>query len=90
MRTIRAAGVSTIFPESSVNPKLTRAIARDAGARVGPALYADSLGAKGSAGATYLGVAAREHAGARRRLHDGRRAAPAALTAARRVRRAQL
>ena len=54
-RTIRAEGVSTIFPESSVNPKLTRAIAREAGARVGPALYADSLGAKGSAGATYLG-----------------------------------
>ncbi|MEY2443030.1 MAG: hypothetical protein QOJ46_2456 [bacterium] len=55
VRTIRAAGVSTIFPESSVNPKLTRAIAHDAGARVGPALYADSLGAKGSRGATYLG-----------------------------------
>jgi zinc/manganese transport system substrate-binding protein len=53
--TIRAAGVGTIFPESSVNPKLTRAIARDANARVGPALYADSLGAKGSPGATYLG-----------------------------------
>ena len=55
VRTIRAAGVTTIFPESSVNPKLTRAIARDAGAKVGPALYADSLGAQGSAGATYLG-----------------------------------
>jgi zinc/manganese transport system substrate-binding protein len=56
VRTIRSAGVSTIFPESSVNPKLTRAIARDAGASVGPALYADSLGAKGTAGATYLGA----------------------------------
>jgi ABC-type Zn uptake system ZnuABC Zn-binding protein ZnuA len=55
VRTIRSSGVSTIFPESSVNPKLTRAIARDAGAKVGPALYADSLGAKGSPGATYLG-----------------------------------
>jgi ABC-type Zn uptake system ZnuABC Zn-binding protein ZnuA len=38
-----------------VNPKLTRAIARDAGAKVGPALYADSLGAAGTAGATYFG-----------------------------------
>jgi ABC-type Zn uptake system ZnuABC Zn-binding protein ZnuA len=38
-----------------VNAKLTRAIARDAGARLGPALYADSLGASGSPGATYLG-----------------------------------
>jgi ABC-type Zn uptake system ZnuABC Zn-binding protein ZnuA len=55
VRTLRATGVSTIFPESSVNPKLTRAIARDANASVGPALYADSLGAKGSAGATYIG-----------------------------------
>ena len=55
VRTIRTSGVTTIFPESSVNPKLTRAIARDAGARVGRALYADSLGPDGSAGATYLG-----------------------------------
>ena len=55
VRTVRSAGVAAIFPESSVNPKLTRAIARDAGAKVGPALYADSLGPKGSAGATYLG-----------------------------------
>jgi ABC-type Zn uptake system ZnuABC Zn-binding protein ZnuA len=55
VRTIRSADVSTIFPESSVNPKLTRAIARDARATVGAALYADSLGSRGSPGATYLG-----------------------------------
>jgi ABC-type Zn uptake system ZnuABC Zn-binding protein ZnuA len=55
VRTIRAAGVTTIFSESSVNPKLARAIARSAGASVGPALYADSLGPQGSAGATYVG-----------------------------------
>jgi ABC-type Zn uptake system ZnuABC Zn-binding protein ZnuA len=55
VRTIRSAGVTTIFAETSVNPKLTRAIARDAGAKVGPALYADSLGPAGSAGATYIG-----------------------------------
>ena len=55
VHTIRRAGVTTIFPESSANAKLTRAIARDAGATVGPALYADSLGPRGSAGATYLG-----------------------------------
>ncbi len=55
VRTIRSEGVSTIFPESSANPKLTRAIAREAGARVGRALYADSLGAKGTPGATVLG-----------------------------------
>jgi ABC-type Zn uptake system ZnuABC Zn-binding protein ZnuA len=56
VRTIRDARVSTIFSESSVNPKLTRAIAREAGAQVGPALYADSLGAKGTQGATYVGA----------------------------------
>jgi zinc/manganese transport system substrate-binding protein len=52
--TIRREHVSTIFPESSVNPKLEKAIAADAGAKVGPALWADSLGPKGSTGATYL------------------------------------
>jgi zinc/manganese transport system substrate-binding protein len=51
---IRAQHVATIFPESSLNPKLEKAIARDAGATVGPALWADSLGPKGSTGATYL------------------------------------
>lgn len=55
-RTIRAANVTTIFPASSANAKLSRAIARDAGAKVGPALYADTLGAAGGAGATYLGA----------------------------------
>ena len=46
--------VSTIFPESSVNPKLEKAIAGEAGAKVGPALWADSLGPKDSTGSTYL------------------------------------
>lgn len=54
-RAIRAAGVRTIFPQSSVGERLTRAVARDAGATVGPPLYADTLGAKGSAGETYTG-----------------------------------
>ncbi len=55
VRTIRSAGVSTIFPESSVNQQLTKAIARDAGASVGAALYSDSLGRAGTPGSTYLG-----------------------------------
>ena len=54
--TIRREGVTTIFPESSLNPKLEQAIAAEAGAEVGPALWADTLGEKGSAGATYLGA----------------------------------
>ena len=55
VRTIQREHVSTIFPESSVNPKLEKAIAAEAGAKVGPALWADSLGPKGSTGATYVG-----------------------------------
>lgn len=54
-RTIRREGVTTVFSESSVNRKLAEAIARDAGARIGPNLYADTLGPKGSPGATYIG-----------------------------------
>jgi ABC-type Zn uptake system ZnuABC Zn-binding protein ZnuA len=46
--TIRAAGVTTIFVESSVNPKVEQAIAREAGARVGPQLWADSLAPDGT------------------------------------------
>ena len=46
--TIRREHVTTIFPESSVNPKLEKAIAAEAGAKVGPALWADTLGPKGS------------------------------------------
>jgi zinc/manganese transport system substrate-binding protein/manganese/iron transport system substrate-binding protein len=55
VRTIRRAGVTTIYTETSANAKLARAIARDAGATVGPPLYADSLGPAGSPGATYIG-----------------------------------
>jgi ABC-type Zn uptake system ZnuABC Zn-binding protein ZnuA len=55
VRTIRSVGVTTIFPEGSANEKLTRAVADDAGATVGPALYADTLGPDGSAGETYIG-----------------------------------
>jgi ABC-type Zn uptake system ZnuABC Zn-binding protein ZnuA len=54
VRAIRRAGVPAIFAESSVNPTVERAIAREAGARVGRALWADSLGPAGSDGATYI------------------------------------
>ena len=52
--TIREQGVKAVFPESSVNEKLARAIARQTGADVGDELYADTLGPAGSTGATYL------------------------------------
>ena len=52
--TIRAAGVKAIFAESSVNPKVEAAIAQETGAKVGPPLWADTLGPAGSDGATYV------------------------------------
>ena len=60
---IRREHVTTIFPESALNQRLERAVARDAGAKVGPALYADTLGKPGTEGETYLG-ALRHDAGA--------------------------
>ena len=50
---IRRTGVKAIYPESSLNAKLERAVARESGAEVGGALWADSLGPEGSSGATY-------------------------------------
>lgn len=52
--TIRRTGVKTIFAESSVNPKVEEAIARETGAAIGTALWADSLGPADSDGATYI------------------------------------
>jgi zinc/manganese transport system substrate-binding protein len=46
--------VRAIFPESSLSPKLERAVARETGAEVGEALWADTLGSEGSSGATYI------------------------------------
>jgi zinc/manganese transport system substrate-binding protein len=54
VRTIRREHVPAVFAESSVRSDVERAIAREAGAHLAPALWADSLGPKGSSGATYL------------------------------------
>ena len=51
---IRREGVPVIFSESSVDPRLERAIADEAGARIGEPLWADTLGPRGSNGDTYL------------------------------------
>lgn len=53
---IRTAGVSTVFVETTVNPKLMQRIAAEAGVRVGDALYGDSVGAPGSGADSYLGM----------------------------------
>ena len=53
---IEREGVRTIFPESALSRRLEEAVARDAGVKVGPPLYADSLGEDGTEGDTYLGA----------------------------------
>ena len=69
---IRREGVEAIFPESSVNPDIERAIAREAGASIGDPLYADSLGPKGSPGETYIGALAADAAALVRGMSGGR------------------
>jgi ABC-type Zn uptake system ZnuABC Zn-binding protein ZnuA len=53
---IEAQGVRAVFPESSVNPKLAKAIANETGASANYTLYGDTLGPQGSKGATYLSM----------------------------------
>ena len=53
---IEREGVKAVFPESSINPKLARALAGQTGASAGYTLYGDTLGPAGSPGATYLGM----------------------------------
>jgi ABC-type Zn uptake system ZnuABC Zn-binding protein ZnuA len=55
--TIRREGVTAIFSESAVNPKLARAIAAETGAKVvDEPLYTDSLGPPGSGAETLDGM----------------------------------
>ncbi len=51
---IERLDVEAIFPESSINPKLEQAVARETGASVGRPLWADTLGPEGSDGETYI------------------------------------
>jgi ABC-type Zn uptake system ZnuABC Zn-binding protein ZnuA len=46
--------VKAIFAESSANPKVAQQVARETGITIVDTLYADTLGAPGSAGDTYL------------------------------------
>jgi ABC-type Zn uptake system ZnuABC Zn-binding protein ZnuA len=55
---IETSGARAVFSETSLSPETAETIAREAGVEVyagEDALYADSLGTEGSAGATYLG-----------------------------------
>lgn len=53
---VRREHVTAIFPETSLNPKLAEALARETGASAHHALYGDTLGPEGSSGATYLSM----------------------------------
>jgi zinc/manganese transport system substrate-binding protein len=55
---VKREHVEAVFPESSINPRLAEAIARETGASASATLYGDTLGAKGSSGATYLSMEA--------------------------------
>jgi zinc/manganese transport system substrate-binding protein len=55
---IKRENVKAIFPESSMNAKLTETIANETGASAAYTLYGDTLGPKGSPGATYLSMEA--------------------------------
>lgn len=56
VESIKSFGVKAVFVETSVNPKLVREIAREAGVAIGGELYSDSMGAAGTAGETYIGM----------------------------------
>ncbi|WP_459923173.1 metal ABC transporter solute-binding protein, Zn/Mn family [Desulfatiferula olefinivorans] len=53
---IRSFNAPAVFVETSVNPKLIREIAREAGVSVGGLLYSDSMGETDSAAETYIGM----------------------------------
>ena len=51
---MRERQVRAVFPEPGGNARLAEAVAREAGARVGPPLWVDSLGPAGSGAETYV------------------------------------
>src|SRR4051812_12718977 len=79
---IRREGVRAVFPESSVNRKLAQQIASQTGARANFTLYGDTLGPKGSAGATYLTMEAANADAMARGFTGGARGCSAAKAAA--------
>lgn len=56
VESIKSFNIKAVFVETSVNPKLVREIAREAGVHIGGELYSDSMGGAGSAGETYIGM----------------------------------
>ncbi len=56
IHSIKSYHAPAVFVETSVNPKLIREIAREAGVKIGGQLYSDSMGEEDSAGETYIGM----------------------------------
>lgn len=56
VKEIRAQGVTTIFTEEALEPRLERRVAEEAGVRVSTSLYADALGPPGSGAETFIGA----------------------------------
>ena len=55
-QTIRAQGVRVVFAEASIDPRVERALAEEAGVSLGAPLYADALGPADTPAGTYLGM----------------------------------
>ncbi len=56
IRTIRAVGLHVVFPEVGSSSQLISRIAGDAGARIGPPLYTDSLSREGGEASSYIAM----------------------------------
>jgi len=56
VKSIKEMNVKAIFFETTINPKLIREIAKDAGVKIGGELYSDSMGDEGTPGETYIGM----------------------------------
>lgn len=53
---VERENVEAVFPESALDEQLERAVASEAGARVGEPLFADSLGPENGPASTYVGM----------------------------------
>jgi zinc/manganese transport system substrate-binding protein len=76
VKQVKREKVRAIFLESSVNPKLAKAVAAQTGVIGSLELYGDTLGAKGSRGATYLGMEAANADAMMRGFTGGKRGCP--------------
>jgi ABC-type Zn uptake system ZnuABC Zn-binding protein ZnuA len=73
VRQVKRQHVKAIFLESSINPKLAKAVAAQTGVIGNLELYGDTLGPAGSPGATYLGMEAANADAMMRGFTGGRR-----------------